>query len=158
MLVNGSEIMRTIKGGGSAGTDGGADDDGAEEGQEEPREVRLQVITQNPSGETTTTLDVSEDPCLFIQAWCEEVGKGLQGGATETIQFALESGHQWASLTPVSVGSGVKTARIDPSPTMEGDTEGHTVGIRVSAVLEGQAVSALVQITVVQGDYIVRIY
>jgi len=167
VLVNGQEVIRTIQSerGDQPELPPAEDlappesegEEGGEEEEEEPREVRMQVITQTPDGATSTTLDISEQPCLFIQAWCEEVGKGLLGEATDSISFALESGQRWVTLTPSEGGSAAKSARIEPTEAMQEEENPQGVVVRVSAVLADQPVSVRVQIEVTRGDYLVRV-
>lgn len=168
VLVNGSEIFRTLKGGkpapgetqteegGTTPDEGGSTPEEGEDEDTEPRELRLQVVTQNARGETSTTLDVSEDDCIYIQAWCEEVGKGGLGDATNTIAFSLVSGAQWVSMAPAEAGAGVRAVCVAPTQASYDDDQDRRASVRVSAVLAQQAVSAVVDLDITHGVYRVQ--
>ena len=154
VLVNGQEVVRTI-----LQPRNGAQVEEEQEGEEEePRQLQLQVITQGPSGELVSALNLSKPEPIYIQAWCEELGKGSLPAATATIQFQLTGGQGWVMMTPGASSHGTKVAVLQPAQPPPGGLPPESASVYVSATFEGQTVGASVEVQLVASEYRLRLY
>jgi len=151
VLVNGQEVVRTIL----QPQDAPPEDDGQEP---EPRQLQLQVVTQGASGDLASALNLNEEEPIFIQAWCEEVGKGPLPAATATIQFQLTAGQGWVTLAPTASSHGTKVALVRPAQPLPAGVAPQSAGVHVSATFEGQTVGASVDIQLILSEYRLRLY
>lgn len=155
VLVNGNEIIRTVIESRGGDGDGQEPEEGGEE--EEPRKLALQIVTQDRSGARSTALDPKTGGLIWIQAWCEEMGKGALPAATQSIVFELTVGSAWATMSPASASPGVKAVLVELREELPPAPPGQTVQINVSAAFEDAAVSAPVMLELVLDRYMLRI-
>lgn len=152
VLVNGQEIVRTVLQPQDTSPPDGEGD------QPEPRHLQLQIVTQGASGDLASALNLSEGGLIYIQAWCEEAGKGALPAATATIRFRLTEGQGWVTLAPAASSHGTKVALVQPAEPQPPGMPPEAAGVYASATFEGQTVGASVQIQLIQSQYRLRLY
>jgi hypothetical protein len=146
VLVNGAEVVRTIY-----KTPKQSEDD-------EDKVFTVVVSTRDPAGNISTTLDMVNSPSIFFYAHCEEVGKGRFPSGDDTIRFALQSAHQFITLTDLGKKQGERCAQVsfrDPQP--DGDLP-DTADVMVSAGIGQNAIPVTVTLSLKGGKYVLEVH
>ncbi len=146
VLVNGAEVVRTIY-----KTPKQSED-------EEDKIFTVVVSTRDPAGNISTTLDLVNSPSIFFYAHCEEVGKGRFPSGDDTIRFALQSAHQFLTLTDLGKRQGERCAQVsfrDPQPDAELPD---TADVMVSAGVGQNTIPVTVTLSLKGGKYVLEVY